>query len=119
MTAGQQLRAQYDQALQRASRECGRALEWTEAEAVALTHAIECAERADQVRALLDRELARPEPRATNVTKLSAEVRLLNRAQMDYLWRLNTGVGQSKSPQHQAAGRRRWEVHRPPSREGA
>lgn len=35
----------------------------TEAESVAMAHAIECADRADQVRALLGAELARPEPR--------------------------------------------------------
>ncbi|WP_156659251.1 hypothetical protein [Mycobacterium sp. 852002-53434_SCH5985345] len=116
MTAGQQLRAQFAEALARASRECGRALEWTEAEVVALDLAAECADRADVVRALLDRELARPEPRATNVTKLSAEVRLLNKAKMDYLWRLNPGPGVAKSERHQRAGRMRWEAHKTPSR---
>jgi hypothetical protein len=83
---------------------------------VALETAIESADRAEQVRTLLDAELARPEPRATNVTKLSAEVRLLNKAIMDYVWRLNPGPGVAKSERHQRAGRARWEAHRLPSR---
>lgn len=47
MTAGQHLRAQYDQALARASREAGRTLEWTESEQVALDQAVESADRAE------------------------------------------------------------------------
>ena len=64
MTAGEHLRTQYEEALQRASRETGRQLEWTESESVALEKAVESADRAEQMRALLDFELARPEPRA-------------------------------------------------------
>jgi hypothetical protein len=113
LTAGQCLRARYEAALARASRETGRHLEWTEGEALALEKAIESADRAEQVRALLDAELARPELRAT---KLSAEVRLLNKAQMDYAWRLNPGPGMAKSERHQRAGRARWEAQGLPSR---
>jgi hypothetical protein len=116
MTAGQCLRARYEEALAHASRETGRQLEWTEGEAVALETAIESADRAEQVRALVDAELAPPEPRATNVTKLSAEVRLLNKAIIDYVWRLNPGPGVAKSERHQRAGRARWEAHRLQSR---
>jgi hypothetical protein len=66
---------------------------------VALEKAVESADRAEQVRTLLD-----------------AEVRLLNKAQMDYVWRLNPGPGVAKSERHQRAGRARWEAHRLPSR---
>lgn len=66
---------------------------------MALEKAVESADRAEQVRTLLD-----------------AEVRLLNKAQMDYVWRLNPGPGVAKSERHQRAGRARWEAHRLPSR---
>ena len=95
-TAGEQLAARYAEALARASREHGRQLEWTEAETVALAKAIESADRAERVKALLDAELAQRKPSPSVVTKLSAEWRLLNKAQMDYVWRLNPGLGRRR-----------------------
>ena len=108
--SGQQLRDQFAEALARTSRELGRQLEWTEQEQIALDLAVEAADRADQVRALLDAELARPEPRTGAITALSAEVRLLNRARMDYVWRLSAGPGGvAKSERHVRASRMRWD----------
>lgn len=108
MTAGQLLQATYDAALTRASREHGRQLEWTEAEATALRLAVESADAAERVKALLEAELAVPQPNPTIIVKLSAEWRLLNRAQMDYEWRLNPGLGQQKNPAKVRAGKARW-----------
>ena len=113
MTAGDRLKAKYDAALQRASRDCGRQLEWTESESTALQTAIESADGAERMKALLDAEMALPEPRPTTVTKLSAEWRLLNKAQMDYEWRLNPGLGVAKSERHVRAGQARW-TRQPP-----
>ncbi len=106
-TAGQRLHAKYEAALQRAAQECGRALEWTEAEEVALRLATESADKAERVKAMLDAELAEPQPNSMTVTKLSGEWRLLNKATMDYVWRLNPGLDKAKSPRHQRAGRMR------------
>jgi hypothetical protein len=113
ITAGHRLRAQFDDALVRASREAGRQLEWTESETVALQKAIESADNAERVKALLDAELAQHEPNPAVVTKLSAEWRLLNKAQMDYVWRLNPGMGVAKNPDKVRAGRARW-TRQPP-----
>ena len=63
-TAGQRLRAKFEAALERASREQGRARVWTEAEEVALTKACESADQGERVKRLLDVELARPESAA-------------------------------------------------------
>jgi hypothetical protein len=112
-TAGEQLAARYAEALARASREHGHELEWTEAEQVALQKAIDSADRAEQVKALLDAELAQRKPNPSVVTKLSAEWRLLNKAQMDYVWRLNPGLGAAKDPDKVRAGRARW-TRQPP-----
>ena len=106
-SAGQRLHAKYQAALERAEQECGRSLEWTESEEVALRLATESADKAERVKAMLDAELAAPQPNPTTVTKLSGEWRLLNRATMDYVWRLNPGMDQAKSPRHVRAGRMR------------
>ncbi|XTP33127.1 hypothetical protein ACORG1_22945 [Mycobacterium sp. TJFP1] len=107
-SAGKALAAKYAEALARASRENGRQLEWSETEATALRLAIESADGAERIKALLDAELAAPQPNLHIVTKLSAEWRLLNKAQMDYEWRLNPGLGQAKDPAKVRAGHARW-----------
>jgi hypothetical protein len=108
MTAGQKLAEKYADALARASRDAGRELEWTEGEQTALRLAVESADGSERIKALLDEELARPEPRSTVVTRYSAEWRLLNKAQMDYEWRLTPGLSPAKDPAKVRAGHARW-----------
>ena len=74
---------------------------------MALRLATESADKAERMKAILDAELAAPQPNPTTVAKLSAEWRLLNKATMDYTWRLNPGMEQAKSPRHVRAGQMR------------
>ena len=96
-TAGQRLRADLDTALADASRALGRRLEWTEIESHTIDSAVLAADRAEQLRALLEAELAAVRTRPGLVVKLSAEARLCERQAVDLVATVNVGVGQRQS----------------------
>ena len=98
MAAGERLRARMDQAL-------AQGLEWSEHELELLDAAARCADRREE----LEVRWSVAEDDAVRV-KLSAEIRLLDKAQNDYLARVNpTGEERPRSLRHQAAARARWD----------
>jgi hypothetical protein len=106
--AGRRLLAQFDAALKRESETTGKALEWDEHETVELRLAAAAADRRGQLQAAYDAELE-GESRTTLLVKLSAEIRLLDKAIGDHLARVRVGLGAAKSQQHQRAVQSRWD----------
>jgi hypothetical protein len=107
--AGKLVRASLDAALERASRELpeGQALEWSEQEALTIDRACAAADRGEQLQRIYDAQLAAgAEPGV--LVKLSAELRLCERAVVDLVARINAGVGPAKSARRVASARARW-----------
>lgn len=112
-SAGARLRADLVAALAHASHELGRALEFDEAERHTIDQAVAAADRAEEMTALYRTELARqPEPRPTALVKLAAEIRLSEKQAVDFVARVNLGLGAAKSPRHVRAAQTRWQQHR-------
>lgn len=105
--AGARLRFDLDQALQRAGREAGQNLEWSEQELLVIDRAVAAADRAAVLTRLWKRELAGAAQPAVLV-KLSAELRACERAAVDLVARVNPGIGPAKSDRHQRAAQSRW-----------
>jgi hypothetical protein len=108
---GRMLRRQFDEALDRASKQLGQRLQWTEHEEQALAAACDAADRRDQLQQVYEDELA-GEARPAQLIKLSSEMRLLNKAVADLLGRVQVGPGPAKSERHQRAVNARWDRHR-------
>lgn len=107
MTAGQQLRASLDAALEHASREAGKALEWSEQEQLTITRAADTADRAEVLRGRFD-HLEANDGSENALVKVSAELRLLDRQVVDLVARVHPGLGNAKSERHQRAAHARW-----------
>jgi len=97
-----------DAALKRAGEEMGQQLEWDETELVMLARAASAADRAEELRTAYDLELV-GEARSTVLTRLSAEIRALDKQVVDLVRSVNVGVGAPKSSLHQKAARSRWD----------
>lgn len=110
-TSGQRLRETFDQAHDRASQQLGKRMVWDEQELEALTAAACAADRRDELQQVYRDELA-GERRPAVLVKLSAEMRLLDRAVADHLGRVRIGPGIAKSERHQRAVNARWNRHR-------
>lgn len=110
LTAGRRLRAAMDAALKRAADEMGpgQSLEWDETEEMMLSRAASAADRAEQLRTAYADELAN-QTRSTALTRLSAEIRALDKQTVDLIRSVHVGVGAPKSAQHQQAARSRWD----------
>ena len=108
VTAGERLRVDLDKALAHASRALGQTLEWTEIEMHTIEQAVLAADRGEKVRALLDAELVRAEPRASLVLRLSAEARLCERQAVDLVGSVNPGLGQAQPPRRRRSARHHW-----------
>jgi hypothetical protein len=106
--AGRRLLAQFDAALKRESEATGKRLEFDEHEQVELRLAAAAADRRGQLQAAYDAELE-GESRASLLVKLSAEIRLLDKAIGDHLGRVHVSLGAAKSQQQQQAARSRWD----------
>jgi hypothetical protein len=117
-SAGARLRADLHTALARAAEEVGHALEFDEAEAHTIEQAAHAADRAEQIRALYEAELASPDPRPRTVVALAAEARLSEKAAVDLVARVSLGLGAARSPRHVRAAQTRWQAERS-SRRGA
>lgn len=112
-SAGEQLRARLDAELRQAEVTEGRALEWTPRELQIIDSAAAAADRAVELRKLLDEELARAEPRASSAAKLAAELRMTERAAVDLSYRVSVGSGAPKSERHVRAAQARWSRAKP------
>ncbi|MGB3521944.1 MAG: hypothetical protein WBA50_10755 [Mycobacterium sp.] len=108
MTAGIRLRKAMDEALARAGQDIGQHLEWTADEMIILERAASAADRAEELRDRYRDELA-DAGKASSLTRLSAEIRQLDRLVVDLVGRVNPGVGPAKSQRHQRAARARWQ----------
>ena len=110
-TAGQRLLATFNAALAAASAEQGVTLAWSAHEQQRISAAVELADRAERIDAMIEAELAAAEPKPSTVAKLSAESRLLKRAVADHLSWVKIGPGAAKSERHQRAVAARWDRH--------
>ena len=108
MTAGRRLRAVMDAALKRAGEDVGHRLEWDEAEEMMLSRAASAADRDEELRAAYAVELA-GRARSTALTRLSAEIRALDKQSVELVRSVHVGEGVPKSVQHQNAARSRWD----------
>jgi hypothetical protein len=108
LTAGRRLRADMDAALQRAGDALGQRLEWDETEEMMLARAASAADRAEELRDAYAAELA-GEARSTSLTRLSSEIRALDKQTVDLVRSVHIGVGVPKSSQHQRAAQSRWD----------
>jgi hypothetical protein len=97
-----------DSALQRASKDLGQPLEWSEQELATLERACATADRAEVLRARFDAE-QEGGGKPTELVKLSAELRLLDKQVIDLIVRVNPDLGPAKSDRHQRAARSRWD----------
>ena len=110
MTAGRRLRRTWDAALRAEATRLRQPLEWTELELRVLAAAESAEHRREQLQACLDAELAGERSPAV-LTKLSAEVRLTEKAVLEHLSRLSLaadGGSAAKSPRHARAAEHRW-----------
>jgi hypothetical protein len=110
-TAGQRLRETFDQALDRVSQRLGKRMAWDEHELEALSAAASAANRRDELQQVYRDQLAGDGGPAILV-KLSAEMRMLDKAVADHLGRVRIGPGVAKSERHQRAVNARWNRQR-------
>ena len=99
LTAGRRLRQDMDAALKRAGDAVGQSLEWDETEELMLVRAA-WRHRAEELRTAYDLELA-GEARAMALTKLSSEIRALDKQTVDLARSVHVGIGASKSARRQ------------------
>jgi hypothetical protein len=97
-----------DAALKRAGDAVGQSLEWDETEELMLARAASAADRAEELRGAYTAELAGG-ARAAALTKLSSEIRALDKQTVDLARSVHVGIGVSKSHQHQRAAQSRWD----------
>ena len=109
LSPGDRLRRDMDEALRRAGEDRGVALVWDEVEELALERAADAANRAEEIRLVLDNEMRSEEANPNVIVRLSAELRALDKSVVDLCSRLNLGIGQAKSARHQKAARARWD----------
>lgn len=110
LTAGSRLRRDMDAALERAARQLGQPVDWDEADRIALDRAAQAADRAEQLRGAYNRELG-GEARVNMLTKLSAEIRALDRLVLEVTRRVNNDLNRALTkvnPRKQRAANRRW-----------
>lgn len=110
LTDGSRLRRAMDAAL----RAAGEDLTWDESDRLALNRAGHAADRAEQLRVQYDDEL-NGEARATNLTKLSAEIRALDRLVIEVTRRIDADLrrlGQTVNVRKQRAANYRWSRQR-------
>ncbi|OBK77577.1 hypothetical protein A5651_04090 [Mycobacterium sp. 1274761.0] len=101
----------FDQALDRASQQLGKRMAWDEHEVEALTAAARAADRRDELQQVYSGELA-GDGRPAMLVKLSAEMRMLDKAVADHLGGVRIGPGIAKSERHQRAVNARWHRRR-------
>ncbi|MCP9272772.1 hypothetical protein [Mycolicibacterium arenosum] len=104
-TAGQRLRDQLDEALERTGRERNVSLQWDERE---LAH-LDAAQAAADTAELLAVRLDDPELDPALVVRLGAERRLQLKAVADHVDRLSIWAEVPKSARHVKAGQARWD----------
>lgn len=78
LTAGSRLRRDMESSRERVCEALNQNISWDESDRISIDRAAQTADRAEQLRAQYEREL-RGEARASTLTKLSAELRQLDR----------------------------------------
>lgn len=110
MTPGRRLRTALDSRLAAVSTAAGRTLTWDESDLQMIDRAARSADEAERLRGLLDAEAA-GECRPNIVTKLSAEIRQLDRLVVEFTRRVEAGLDTltaGKSARHVVAANARW-----------
>lgn len=110
LTPGRRLENALNELLKQASEAAGQALSWDESDRQLITRAAGGADRAAQLREMLDAEMA-GEKRPNIVAKLSAEVRQLDRLVVEFTRKVETGLQTlttGKSARHVHAAQTRW-----------
>lgn len=110
-SAGGRLMADLDAALAEASASLGKPLSWDEHERHEIQAAARAANRREILQQQLDAEVA-DDNRPEVVVKLSAEMRLLDKAITDHLGRVHIGPGAAKSQRHRRAVNALWDRRR-------
>ena len=110
-TAGGRLIADLEAAWAEAAANLGKPLSWDEHEQREIAAAARAANRCEILQQQLDAEVD-GENRPEVVVKLSAEMRLLDKAITDHLGRVHIGPGVAKSQRHQRAVNARWDRRR-------
>ncbi|MGV0699147.1 hypothetical protein [Mycolicibacter sinensis] len=111
VTAGEQLRADIDAAVARASAELGQPLRFDEREARAVAAAVRAADTIALLERLMAAEAATEAPNTSVITKMAAEARQQDRHLGECLARLDLpswAVKGGKSPRHAAMAQARW-----------
>jgi hypothetical protein len=109
LTPGAKLRRAMHEALAEASEDAGGELEFTPAEVRALDIAVDAADRAGELAGVYRREL-KGEARPTTLAKLSAELRGLERLQLDAIGKIQLDPEHLSNVRRQAA-RGRWGIN--------
>ncbi len=110
-TPGKRLLRDMDAELKATGEDLGEQLEWSADERVMLERAAQAADRAEELRAEYNTE-REGKARSTALTRLSAEIRMLDRMTVDLVGRVNVGVGPAKNPAKVRAANARWRRHR-------
>ncbi|ODQ86329.1 hypothetical protein [Mycolicibacterium holsaticum] len=110
VSAGQELRKTFDDALERASKKLGKKLAWDEHELHVLEAAVAAADRREWLTEMFDAEMA-GERRSGVVVNLSGELRQLDKVIAFYLGRVKIGPGVQKNATKQRAAHERWRRH--------
>lgn len=106
-TAGTKLRKAMDRALAQAAEDLGEPLDFTEMELAAVVIACQAADRTEQLQKVYDAELANPAANPNTLTKLSAELRGLERQQLDAIGRVKLDPDYLSNVRRNAV-RQRW-----------
>ena len=114
LTDGSRLRRSMDAALEAAGTSLGHTLTWDQSERIALDRAVQAADRAEQLRTQYTIEL-NGQARSTDLARLSAEIRALDRLVIEITRRLDAGLQKLQAkpnPHKQRAANYRWSRQR-------
>jgi hypothetical protein len=111
MSAGDELRRQWDDELAERAKDLGDELVWDPADLVHLDAAAAAADRAEVLERLF-REGQGGDAEPSVLVKISAELRALRKAIGDHLAKVALDDGPAKSEQHQRAANARWDRRR-------
>lgn len=89
LRAGDRLKRKFNEALERVSKDTGGNLVWDEHESTALDSAADAENRREQLQTRFDRLAADPETSATELAKISGELRGLEKSVAEAIGRLS------------------------------
>lgn len=112
LTPGRRLENALNDLLRRASEAAGQTLSWDESDRQMIDRAAKAADQAARLRDMLDAEAA-GQARPNVLTKLSAEIRQLDRLVVEFTRKVESGLDTlttGKSARHVHAANTRWKA---------